>query len=103
MRRTSVTTTSSTISLIKEMIGLDFCGDLPLITGVKVLADLEAQGILGGIALSAFKPELPNAILVATTELTTPSDIEKYLSAMATVMKTVKTGGDSQKQRVPVA
>ncbi|MDR3612286.1 MAG: aminomethyl-transferring glycine dehydrogenase subunit GcvPA [Candidatus Obscuribacterales bacterium] len=72
-------------------------------SAIKVLAELEAQGVLGGIAVSAFKPELPNAILVATTELTTPSDIEKYLSAMATVMKSVKTGVETQKQKVPVA
>ena len=72
-------------------------------TAVEVLAELEKQGILGGIAVSTFKPEMPNAILIATTELTTPSDIEKYVTAMTAVIKTVNAGGDSKKQRVPVA
>jgi glycine dehydrogenase subunit 1 len=47
-----------------------------------LLAHLEKQGILGGIALERFYPEAKNALLITCTETTLPEDIDRYVCAV---------------------
>ena len=49
----------------------------------RVLARLEKHGILGGIALSRFYPQMENRILVAVTEKRTRGDLDAYVAAIA--------------------
>ncbi len=50
-----------------------------------VLAALEERGILGGLALGRFYPELTTCVLMTATELTTTADIDALASALAEV------------------
>ena len=50
-----------------------------------VLDALAATGILGGVDLSEFYPELGNALLVCATETRTPKHIGQYVAAMKAV------------------
>jgi len=47
-----------------------------------VLEKMEAQGILGGFDLSAYYPQLGNAILVCATETKTDADLQRYVDAL---------------------
>jgi glycine dehydrogenase subunit 1 len=53
----------------------------------QVLDELKAHGVLGGIDLSSCYPELKNHLLVAVTEMNSPDDLDRYVSAMDSVMK----------------
>lgn len=53
-----------------------------------VLAALAANDILGGLDLSAYTPELENALLVCVTETKTDEDIDEYIDAMRKVLAT---------------
>jgi glycine dehydrogenase subunit 1 len=59
-----------------------------------VLAALAANNILGGLDLSAYTPELENALLVCVTETKTDEDIDEYVDAMRKVLAT-ETESDS--------
>ncbi|MEO6913621.1 MAG: aminomethyl-transferring glycine dehydrogenase subunit GcvPA [Candidatus Baltobacteraceae bacterium] len=50
-----------------------------------VLANLQARGILGGIDLGRFYPELSDCILMTATELTSTADIDALCSALQEV------------------
>ena len=52
-----------------------------------VLKALESQGILGGLNLTDYYPELGNARLVCATETKTTEDIQRYASALSDAMK----------------
>jgi glycine dehydrogenase subunit 1 len=52
-----------------------------------VLSRLAAQGILGGLDLSAYYPELGHALLVCATETKTPDDLARYVSALERALK----------------
>jgi glycine dehydrogenase subunit 1 len=52
-----------------------------------VLDELAEAGILGGVDLSAWHPELGDAILVCATETKTDHDIELYASALARALR----------------
>jgi glycine dehydrogenase subunit 1 len=53
----------------------------------RVLEDLRAHGILGGLDLSAHVPELGSgACLICATERRTPEDIARYRAALASVL-----------------
>ncbi len=52
-----------------------------------VLAELQDRGILGGIDLGRFYPELTTCILMTATELTTSGDIDALATALKEVLR----------------
>jgi glycine dehydrogenase subunit 1 len=53
-----------------------------------VLAAMEKEGILGGIALKAFYPDVfPNALIVAVTEKRTREELDRYVEVLRKVLK----------------
>jgi glycine dehydrogenase subunit 1 len=52
-----------------------------------VLGALGGRGILGGLDLTRYYPELGSALLVCATETKTPADIDRYRSALAEAMQ----------------
>jgi glycine dehydrogenase subunit 1 len=58
----------------------------------EILRALEAQGILGGLDLSAHYPELGQAILICATETKTTPDIAKYAQQLARVLSKRREG-----------
>ncbi len=48
----------------------------------QVLASMQAQGVLGGLDLSAHYPQLGHALLVCATETKTEADIQRYTDAL---------------------
>ena len=58
----------------------------------EILRALEAQGILGGLDLSAHYPELGQAILICATETKTTADIAKYAQQLARVLSKRREG-----------
>jgi glycine dehydrogenase subunit 1 len=55
-----------------------------------VLRTLAARGIIGGLDLSAYFPELGNALLVCATETKTLADIERYRAQLADAMQAAR-------------
>jgi glycine dehydrogenase subunit 1 len=55
-----------------------------------VLGALAARGILGGLDLAGFYPELGNALLVCATETKTGADIDRYRSALTDALQSVR-------------
>jgi glycine cleavage system P protein (glycine dehydrogenase) subunit 1 len=54
-----------------------------------VLDELAELGILGGIALERWYPELGHALLVCATETKTEHDVARYAQALDTVLTAV--------------
>ena len=52
----------------------------------RVLDRLLARDILGGLALADHYPELADAVLVCTTELTPPGACARYAAALAELL-----------------
>jgi glycine dehydrogenase subunit 1 len=52
-----------------------------------VLPRLTAEGILGGLDLKPYYPELDNALLVCATETKTAADLERYRDRLAAVLQ----------------
>jgi glycine dehydrogenase subunit 1 len=61
--------------------------DRPVAPVLKVLA---SRGIVGGLDLAAYYPELGNALLVCATETKTSADIDRYRSALAEALQGVR-------------
>jgi len=55
-----------------------------------VLRALAGRGILGGLDLAGYYPELGNALLVCATETKTSADIDRYRSAMSEALQSVR-------------
>ncbi len=55
-----------------------------------LLEALAARGILGGLDLSPYYPELGPALLVCATETKTSADLERYRAALAEVMQAAR-------------
>jgi len=53
----------------------------------NVLKGLESRGILGGLDLTPYYPDLGNALLVCATETKTPEDIKRYANALSETLK----------------
>jgi len=51
-----------------------------------VLAELQERGILGGIELGRYYPELANCVLMTATELTTSGDVNALVAALQEVL-----------------
>jgi glycine cleavage system P protein (glycine dehydrogenase) subunit 1 len=51
-----------------------------------VLAALQDRGILGGVDLGRFYPELASCVLMTATELTTTGDVNAYAAALEEVL-----------------
>ena len=51
-----------------------------------VLQALAARGILGGVDLATWYPELGPALLVCATETRTDADIEAFAAALSAVL-----------------
>lgn len=48
----------------------------------KVLNRLKAQGVLGGVLLENYYPDLKNTLLVCATETKTAEDLDKYTEVL---------------------
>ena len=55
-----------------------------------VLEALGARGILGGLDLTAYYPELGNALLVCATETKSSADIDRYRAALTEALQSVR-------------
>jgi glycine dehydrogenase subunit 1 len=55
-----------------------------------VLEALGGRGILGGLDLAAYYPELGNALLVCATETKSSADIERYRAALTEALQSVR-------------
>jgi glycine dehydrogenase subunit 1 len=51
----------------------------------ETLAALCARGIIGGLDLGRFYPELADSILMTATEITTMAQIERLTAALAEI------------------
>jgi glycine dehydrogenase subunit 1 len=47
-----------------------------------VLRDLRREGIIGGLDLGSFYPEMKNHLLVCVTELNTQEQVEAYAGVL---------------------
>ncbi|HEY9745407.1 MAG TPA: aminomethyl-transferring glycine dehydrogenase subunit GcvPA [Oculatellaceae cyanobacterium] len=52
-----------------------------------ILRQMEQRGILAGIDLARFYPEIENGLLVTCTELTTSEQIDRYVTAMKVALQ----------------
>lgn len=55
-------------------------------TTADVLSKLKQQGILGGLDLHGYYPELGNALLVCATETKTSADLQNYAQALKQIL-----------------
>ena len=55
-----------------------------------LLAAMQADGVLGGLDLADYYPELGPALLVCATETKTPADIERYISALGSALRAAR-------------
>jgi len=55
-----------------------------------LLEALRARGILGGLDLATYYPELGNALLVCATETKSSADIERYRNALSEALQNVR-------------
>ena len=55
-----------------------------------VLRALAGRGIIGGLDLAGYYPELGNALLVCATETKTSADIERYRAALSEALQSVR-------------
>jgi glycine dehydrogenase subunit 1 len=55
-----------------------------------LLSALLAQGIIGGLDLSEFYPELGPALLVCATETKTSADIERFAATLGTALRATR-------------
>lgn len=53
----------------------------------EVLAQLKERGVLGGIHITRFYPEFQNALLIATTEMNSPAELDLYASELRSVLE----------------
>ncbi|HTL92478.1 MAG TPA: hypothetical protein VL176_09030, partial [Steroidobacteraceae bacterium] len=55
-----------------------------------VLGALAARGVIGGLDLAGFYPELGNALLVCATETKTGADIDRYRNVLTDALQSVR-------------
>ena len=69
----------SAFALYENVLTLD-------VPAEPVLVSLRRQGIMGGLDLQSYYPELGNAILVCATETKTAADLDHYATSLARIM-----------------
>ena len=62
------------------------------IPAADVLRAMEAQGIMGGLDLTPYYPELGNALLVCVTETKTQDDLRKFLENLERIVSRRSSG-----------
>ncbi len=70
----------------KKVLNTSFFNEFVVDMGrdaTKLVDDLAAQGILAGVPVSRFYPEHKNLLLIAATELTSESDMDKLAQVLA--------------------
>ncbi|MDP6375050.1 MAG: aminomethyl-transferring glycine dehydrogenase subunit GcvPA [Pseudomonadales bacterium] len=67
----------------------EFVIDLPCAADAAVDALLD-EGILGGVALGRYAPELASSLLVCATEKHTPKDIDRYRASLTNVLSEIR-------------
>jgi glycine dehydrogenase subunit 1 len=55
-----------------------------------LLAAMQAQGVIGGLDLAEFYPELGPALLVCATETKTSADIERFANTLGTALRAAR-------------
>jgi len=97
LRRVALGSHNNTSELVNHLCALDGIKrafSAPIFHEVVLLLDrpvapvlqaLAADGILGGVDISEFYPELGNALLVCVTENRTRRQIEQYVAAMSQI------------------
>jgi glycine dehydrogenase subunit 1 len=55
-----------------------------------VLKTLAGRGVLGGLDLAGYYPELGHALLVCATDTKSSADIERYRAALADAMQAAR-------------
>jgi glycine dehydrogenase subunit 1 len=58
----------------------------------ELLSKLREQGILGGISLSGWYPELADCFLVAVNELNTPAELDRYVATLKALTASAAVG-----------
>ncbi|MFA4874873.1 MAG: glycine dehydrogenase, partial [bacterium] len=53
----------------------------------EILAKLEAGGILGGVDLGRFYPDMKRCILVCATEMNTREEIDRYADELSKIVR----------------
>jgi len=78
-----------TLSGVKKVFHSPFFHEAVLQLSVaadKVLDQLKAQGILGGVLLEPYYPELKDTLLICATETKTTEDLDKYVAALRQIL-----------------
>lgn len=65
----------------------------------EVLHRLKSRGILGGIAIEQFYPELENCLLIAVTEMNSPAELDLYAETLKTVVAECGTSTTNEKDK----
>lgn len=98
LRRVAAQSHASTLELVEQLEainGVKRTFDTPTFhetvltlpkTAADVLSKLKQQGILGGLDLHGYYPELGNALLVCATETKTSADLQSYAQALKQVL-----------------
>ena len=60
-------------------------------SAAAVLAALQQRGVLGGLDLGRFYPELADSILITATELTTQEEIDALTEALAVIVPSMRS------------
>jgi glycine dehydrogenase subunit 1 len=74
----------------------EFALQLP-VPVAPLLLFLQQRGILGGIELERFYPEARNVLLITCTEMTTPTQVEQYVSALKDYLQAISPATGTQK------
>jgi len=66
-----------------------------------VLSELKERGILAGLALSTFLPDMGNELLIAVTEMNHKADLDRFVTQLKDVLAARKTAPDRHESRAP--
>ena len=81
----------------ERAFGFEFALSLPA-PAEDCLAWMRARNILGGLSLSAYYPEYPNTLLIATTEVNTDKEITQFIEVFQSWIESLNESGT---QKIP--